>query len=136
MVVEGVEVEGIPVEDVVVCGSVEVTGRDVDAWVDVERELVDPWVDVESGLVADCDVDVERVLDNACDVNVELGLDDNCDVDNLKVDVTSGSFVVVCISFTVDGEDVVVSMLSEEVKLPVFGSKVEFGAKLEADVVN
>lgn len=54
----------------------------------------------------------------------------------MKVDVSGSSFVVVCISFTVDGEDVVVSILSEEVKLPVVGSKVEFGAKVEVDVVN
>jgi hypothetical protein len=54
----------------------------------------------------------------------------------LKVDVTSGSLVVVCTSSTVDGEDVVVSILSGEVKLPVVGSKVEFGAKLEVGVVN
>ena len=137
-----------------------VTGGFVELCAEVELGLVDARVDVEPGLVADCDVDVECVLDNACDanvelglvadcdvdfecvldnacdVNVELGLVDDCDVDCLKVDVTSGSLVVVCTSFTVGGEDIVVSILSEEVKLPVVGSKVEFGAKLEVGVVN
>ena len=183
VVVEGVEIEDISVEEVV-CGGVVVTGGFVEPCVEVELGLVDARVDVEPGLVggcdvdvecvldnacdvnvelglvddcdvdvecvldnacdanvelglvADCDVDFECVLDNACDVNVELGLVDDCDVDCLKVDVTSGSLVVVCTSFTVDGEDVVVSILSEEVKLPVVGSKVEFGAKLEVGVVN
>ena len=135
VVVEGVEIEDISVEEVV-CGGAVVTGGFVEPCVEVELGLVDARVDVEPGLVADCDVDVECVLDNACDVNVELGLVDDCDVDCLKVDVTSGSLVVVFTSFTVDGEDVVVSILSEEVKLPVVGSKVEFGAKLEVGVVN
>jgi hypothetical protein len=136
VVVEGVEIEDITVEEVVVCGGVVVTGGFVELCAEVELGLVDARVDVESGLIADCDVDVECVLDNACDVNVELGLVDDCDVDCLKVDVTGGSFVVVCTSYTVDGEDAVVSILSEEVKLPVVGSKVEVGAKLEVGVVN
>ena len=160
MVVEGVEIEDITVEEVVVCGGVVVTGGFVELCAEIELGLVDARVDVEPGLVADCDVDVDCVLDNACDVNVELGLVadpdvdfecvldnacdvkvelglvDHCDVDCLKVDVTGGSFVVVCTSYAVDGEDAVVSILSEEVKLPVVGSKVEFGAKLDVDVVN
>jgi hypothetical protein len=184
VVVEGVEIEDITVEEVVVCGGVVVTGGFVELCAEIELGLVDARVDVEPGLVADCDVDVDCVLDNACDVNVELGLVDDCDVDVecvldnacdvnvelglvadpdvdfecvldnacdvkvelglvdhcdvdcLKVDVTGGSFVVVCTSYAVDGEDAVVSILSEEVKLPVVGSKVEFGAKLDVDVVN